>query len=553
VDEPVDQDGATLEYASPTSPGLNIAAAKMALVEGSCGGISCEMQDILRTRLRISAIVLFLGFALFLAWSLAWAEYAVPGMLRLTAAHAIVTVVLGTCGVLLCRRCQISTQMLRVKEAIIFGSPAVFMLLMNHFVFTSYAAKYGYIPNPCSGWLTLIFTYALFIPNSWRRAAVVTGVLGIAPLAMLGVLDATDVNVSAAMTADAMFAPHLAIHMLLGVVVAVVGVHMIGTLRVRAFAAKQLGQYRLRKLLGMGGMGEVYLAEHQLMKRPCAIKVIRPEKAGDPNVLARFEREVRATAKLSHWNSIEIYDYGRTEDGTFFYVMEYLPGMNLHSLVDQFGPLCASRTIHFLRQICDALGEAHGMGLVHRDIKPANIFAARRGGIDDVAKLLDFGLVKPKAEDSVDVGLTIVGAIAGSPQYMPPELATGDSEPSERTDIYSMGALAYYLATGQPPFQGSQPLKVLLSVAQGDVVRPTKVKADVPADLEAIILKCLSKNPDDRFQDVGQLKEALDACQAAGQWSSQDAASWWAKNGAADASTYTPLADDTLVAETQIS
>ena len=349
-----------------------------------------------------------------------------------------------------------------------------------------------------------------------------------------------------------MFAPHLAIHMLLGVVVAVVGVHMIGTLRVRAFAAKQLGQYRLRKLLGMGGMGEVYLAEHQLMKRPCAIKVIRPEKAGDPNVLARFEREVRATAKLSHWNSIEIYDYGRTEDGTFFYVMEYLPGMNLHSLVDQFGPLCASRTIHFLRQICDALGEAHGMGLVHRDIKPANIFAARRGGIDDVAKLLDFGLVKPKAEDSIDADLTIVGAIAGSPQYMPPELATGDSEPSERTDIYSMGARAYYLATGQPPFQGSQPLKVLLSVAQGDVVRPTKVKADVPADLEAIILKCLSKNPNDRFQNVDQLKEALDACEAAGQWSNQDAATWWAKNGAADASADTPLAADTLIAETQI-
>src|SRR5688572_18036212 len=175
-----------------------------------------------------------------------------------------------------------------------------------------------------------------------------------------------------------------------------------------------MGQYKLKQLIGSGGMGEVYLAEHQLMKRPCAIKVIRPEKAGDPKVLARFEREVQATARLSHWNTIDIFDYGRADDGTFYYVMEYLPGMNLSELVRKHGPLPAGRAIYLIRQACDALQEAHDLGLVHRDIKPANIFAASRGGVCDVVKLLDFGLAKPLA-DLGAAHLTAEGTITGSP------------------------------------------------------------------------------------------------------------------------------------------
>jgi serine/threonine protein kinase len=203
---------------------------------------------------------------------------------------------------------------------------------------------------------------------------------------------------------------------------------------VDAIKAKELGQYKLKRLLGSGGMGEVYLAEHLLMKRPCAIKMIKPEKAGDPRVLARFEREVRATAKLSHWNNIDIFDYGRAADGTFYYVMEFLPGMNLGDLVRRFGPLAPERVIHLMRQTCDALAEAHGAGLIHRDIKPANIFAAERGGHKDIAKLLDFGLVKPIT--NIDQGsLTQEGALTGSPLYMSPEQATGDADPDARSDI----------------------------------------------------------------------------------------------------------------------
>jgi serine/threonine-protein kinase len=274
-------------------------------------------------------------------------------------------------------------------------------------------------------------------------------------------------------------------------------------------------------------MGEVYLAEHQLMKRPCAIKLIRPERAGDAKVLARFEREVRASAKLTHWNSIEIFDYGRADDGTFYYVMEYLPGLNLEELVRRHGPLPPERAIHLLTQTCDALAEAHAQGLIHRDIKPANIFAAERGGIFDVAKLLDFGLAKPIVADGAGAEVTQEGTITGSPLYMSPEQATGDTEPDARSDVYSLGGVAYFLLTGRPPFDGQQPIKVIIAHAHEPVVPPSDLRGDVPADLEAVVLRCLAKNPDDRFQSASELAAALSECEASGQWNRTSARQWW--------------------------
>ncbi len=183
--------------------------------------------------------------------------------------------------------------------------------------------------------------------------------------------------------------------LLLLAAVAASGAHMFSRLRRQLAEARYFGQYRLKRQIGSGGMGDVYLAEHQLLKRACAVKLIRASSGLDPRALARFEREVRITATLSHPNTIEIFDYGRTEDGTYYYVMEYLPGLSLADLVDQYGPLPPGRVVYLLRQVCLALHEAHGAGLIHRDIKPSNIFAAQRGGLDDVAKLLDFGLVRP--------------------------------------------------------------------------------------------------------------------------------------------------------------
>ncbi|MHC5544101.1 serine/threonine-protein kinase, partial [Singulisphaera rosea] len=249
----------------------------------------------------------------------------------------------------------------------------------------------------------LILTYGIYVPKNWRRTAAVTIPLALLPFATLLSLG---VGHSEAMswllegnTDDgtmplALFS-YDAMLLLILALCSTYGAHTISRLRRQVVEARQLGQYRLRRRIGVGGMGEVYLAEHELLKRPCAIKLIRPSNVSDPKTLERFEREVRITATLSHWNTVEIFDYGRTEDGTYYYVMEYLPGLSLEELVKRHGPLPPGRVVYLLRQVCLALREAHGAGLIHRDVKPSNIFAARRGGVDDVAKLLDFGLVRP--------------------------------------------------------------------------------------------------------------------------------------------------------------
>jgi serine/threonine-protein kinase len=316
--------------------------------------------------------------------------------------------------------------------------------------------------------------------------------------------------------------------MALTAVTGVFGVDTIGRLRSEAFQARQLGQYRLTQQIGAGGMGEVYLAEHQMMKRPVAIKVIRPNRANDPGALARFEREVRATSRLSHWNTIEIFDYGRTADGTFYYVMEYLPGLSIAELIERHGPLAPERAVYLLQQTCDALGEAHALGLIHRDIKPGNIFAAERGGHYDVAKLLDFGLAKRMISTTDEsVQLTGEGSITGSPLYMAPEQATG-GEPDARSDVYSLGAVTYYMLTGRPPFPGDNAIKVMIAQASEPVTPPSVYRPDIPADLEAIVLRCLAKSPSERFQDTASLAAALAECQCAGRWSRHEAARWWA-------------------------
>jgi serine/threonine-protein kinase len=273
-------------------------------------------------------------------------------------------------------------------------------------------------------------------------------------------------------------------------------------------------------------MGEVYLAEHQLLKRPCAVKLIRPSQSQKPRALARFELEVRATARLSHWNTVEVFDYGHTEDGTFYYVMEYLPGLSLQELVDRHGPLPPGRIIYLLCQACDALREAHQAGLIHRDLKPPNVFSAYRGARYDVAKLLDFGLVKPiKEEDSPVV--TREGTVTGSPLYMAPEQIMRTHAADRRTDIYAMGAIAYFLLTGRPPFLGDDSMAVMVAHARDPVVPPSRLREGVPGDLEMIVLRCLEKKPEDRYQDAESLARAFSACTDAGSWSAMQAETWW--------------------------
>ena len=281
-------------------------------------------------------------------------------------------------------------------------------------------------------------------------------------------------------------------------------------------------------------MGEVYLAEHQLLKRPCALKLIRTDDATDPRALARFESEVRLTATLSHPNTVEIYDYGRAEDGTYYYVMEYLPGLSLAELVESYGPLPPARVVYLLRQVCGALREAHAAGLIHRDIKPSNIIAARRGGMDDVAKLLDFGLVRPAATVRA-AHVSAEGQILGTPLFMSPEQAKGSQELDERSDIYSLGAVAYYLLTGRPPFEGEDGIAVLIAHARDPVVPPSRIRPGIPKDLERVVLLCLAKDAAERYTDAASLERALGACACAGNWDQDQAARWWRDYGRAPA------------------
>ncbi|HKB38404.1 MAG TPA: serine/threonine-protein kinase, partial [Gemmataceae bacterium] len=282
-----------------------------------------------------------------------------------------------------------------------------------------------------------------------------------------------------------------------------------------------------RERLGAGGMGEVYLAEHVLLRRPCAIKLIRPERAGDANHLLRFEREVRTTATLTHPNTVQIFDYGHAEDGTFYYVMEYLPGLTLDQLVQQHGPLPAARAIHFLRQLCRALQEAHTVGLIHRDIKPANVMVCERGGLHDVAKLLDFGLVLPQGVRPDGERLTQEGVIAGTPAYMSPEQAAGGDNLDARSDIYSLGALAYFLLTGRPPFAGRSSLRMLAAHLYEPPAALTDHRPDVPVELQAVVLRCLAKEPAQRFPNAQCLEAALALCHTEEEWTEEQAASWW--------------------------
>jgi eukaryotic-like serine/threonine-protein kinase len=256
---------------------------------------------------------------------------------------------------------------------------------------------------------------------------------------------------------------------------------------------------------------------------------------------------VQATAKLTHWNSIEIFDYGSADDGTFYYVMEYLPGKTLAELVEKHGPMTPARVVSLLEQVCAALAEAHSLGLIHRDIKPGNIFAAERGGIYDVAKLLDFGLAK-KISATGDMNLTQEGSITGSPLFMAPEQATGDGEPDARSDIYALGAVAYYLLTGKPPFQGDNPVRILLAHAKQPVTPPSQLQPGIPRDLEAVVLKCLEKNPADRFSDAMAFASALYQCELHNRWTRADAQNWWQNNGGTDRCG-TQLSDDPTLSE----
>ncbi len=299
-------------------------------------------------------------------------------------------------------------------------------------------------------------------------------------------------------------------------------------LRLRAYEAQRLGPYEVEGVLGVGGMGEVYRARHALMRRPVAIKFVKPG-LGSEAMLARFQDEVHATSRLTHPNTVAIYDYGTTAEGDFYYVMELLAGADLGRIVEATGPMPPGRVIHVLTQALDALAEAHAAGLIHRDIKPANLILCTRGLDHDVVKVMDFGLVKDLRRGPSSP--SVIGEVVGSPETMAPETLRGEA-PTAQTDLYSLGIVGCYLLTGALPFVAQTAAEFIVAHLQQAPTPPSARRADVPRDLEAILLRALAKDPDERPRTAFEMSDLLRGCREAGSWRAAQAAAWWAQHGA---------------------
>lgn len=497
-------------------------------------------QSLLRRRLRASALLLF---AAKLAFSIrAFVLTGAP-----TPLDGVLLVGLASVSVWLCSPRNTSIFWLRFVETSIFLGLSLQLGVRLHLDLRNFAALptetvtestiaavsfVTAVKDQIISTFALMMIYGMFIPNTARRAAIIVLAMALIPGIIISMNESSReavriFHIQQFGGASGIFSANL-LALAVGAGSAIYGTAVMNRWRRRALDAEQLGQYRLRGKIGSGGMGDVYLAEHRLLKRTCAVKLIRADLSEDPVILKRFELEVQTTATLTHWNTVQVFDYGQMTDGTFFYVMEYLHGRNLKQTVDQTGPMPEDRVVFVLRQICSALREAAARKLVHRDIKPSNVFLAQIGERFDVAKLLDFGLVRPLAALR-DPELSGVNELKGSPRYMCPEQAQGIS-PDTRGDLYSLGAVAFFLLTGRPPFILEKTLQLV--VAHASQAPPTfeDVGASVSPELEAIVLKCLAKKPEDRFQTPDEMLAALESLSFAREWTWQRAESWWKQN-----------------------
>ncbi len=380
-----------------------------------------------------------------------------------------------------------------------------------------------------SGVAVWIIIFAVFVPGTPARTLVTCSVAALMdPLALVAMILLKGEAAPDGLVLLAQFGPTA-----LAVATAVVASSITFRLGSAVHDARQMGSYRLVERLGKGGMGEVWRAEHERLARPAALKLIQPEALARPgsqdNLQLRFQREAQATALLQSEHTIELYDFGVADDGTFYYVMELLDGLDLDEIVRKFGPMTPARAVHCLLQVCESLAEAHARGLVHRDIKPSNVYLCRRGLQLDVVKVLDFGLVKA-GTDFVDQSgdLTTEGVIRGTPAYLPPEILQGSDTIDGRTDLYAVGCLAWWLLTGRLVFEASNPM--MMAASHLNTAPPElseHATQAIPDDLEALILQCLSKDPRQRPSTATELATRLSAVDIGAPWDQESARLWW--------------------------
>jgi serine/threonine-protein kinase len=371
----------------------------------------------------------------------------------------------------------------------------------------------------------VLFVRAAIVPSSAVRTASV-GLLSLAPLVVATMILRWDARVEA--LGEYQFVLVGRVPVWSGVMVTVTALvsRVIYGLQVRVREAMEVGQYVLERKLGEGGMGVVYEATHRMLRRPTAVKLLPPERAG-ARAIARFEREVVQTSRLAHAATVAVYDYGRTPEGVFYYAMELLEGVTLEQLVTEDGPQPPGRVVRILRAVAESLAEAHAAGLVHRDIKPANIMVCDRGGVPDTVKVLDFGLVKELTPDA-DAALTQADALMGTPLYLPPEAVTAPDTVDARSDLYMLGGTAYFLLTGTPVFRGASMVEVCGHHVHSTPEAPSKRLGEaLPAELERLVLDLLAKRPQERPANAAAVGERLAEMSGALPWSTGDARAWW--------------------------
>jgi serine/threonine-protein kinase len=524
------------DSASVVSSGAPSSSFHAGLVKGTGPKLETETKALLRVRLRALTLVFLVIWGVFVFRNLLFLDRDVGNPLGL--------VVLSTLAILtaiLYSPVKIPLRVLRLLEVAIIVLVVSDILLVMRFrildlvEINQLASVEIRLQGATLAYVFVILLYGVFIPNTWKRAALV-----VTPVVVLPLLHNLVLTLQVPQIREFLGFEEVSSRVLVLVFAAaasVYGAYIIGSLRAKAFEARQLGQYQLVEKLGSGGMGEVWKAKHKMLARPAAIKLIRPERLGTDDakttrtLLHRFEREAQVTATLESPHSVLVYDFGTSEDGSFYYVMELLNGLDLEHLIRRYGPVSSARAVYFLGQACESLSDAHDRELIHRDIKPGNLFSCHFGRRYDFIKILDFGLVKT-LDDSAAVGpqLTAVDAIAGTPSYMAPEQALG--EPIDaRTDIYALGCVAYWLVTGRLVFDSNSISAMMIDHAKTPPSPPSqRCDQSISPDLESLILRCLEKDPAKRPSSAGELQRELSKCQVMGQWGPEEAAQWWKTN-----------------------
>ena len=522
-----------------SNPANRFSGPRVTLVQTSQTTMGQGTSVLLQSRLRIFALILMAAMLIWLIRGLFLTGSAYL-MLQATA-----LVVVGAMAAPLWSEHLFTRSRLRLLELALvavtlarLGAYGYFVVL-DHLDAGTDLLALAEVYNTTLAVVALIVVYGMLIPNVWKRTAAVASAIAVVPLIGLGGLWFLDhphyVQLRSVVGRETI--TDLSLALVISVLTATAGSQIIYALRHEARVAKNMGQYQLQERIAVGGMGEIWRASHRFLARPAAVKVIQPDKV-DPldrgaasSVLERFEREAQATATLESLHTVRVYDFGRTDHGEFYYAMELLNGFDCEQLVERFGPIRPARAIHLLLQACDSLSEAHELGQVHRDVKPSNLFLCKVGLTFDVVKVLDFGLVtRSGSEQNRDARLQEEG-MAGTPAYMAPEQVLAVTTIDERADLYALGCVAYWMLTGHTVFDIDRPLAMAVAHVKAPPMPPSRrTEVPIPKDLEAIIMKCLEKEPSRRPASAQELARMLLACDPGERWGPEEARDWWGQH-----------------------